>query len=122
MCGACLHASRSPQSGSGTCVWERWRETGKAEGTRVRDGLRNGVEKALLTLGEGFLQHPANEALRIALHDGTLSKDAYFQQLLRLVYRLIFGLPPWKSGACSTRRMTPKKPWPRGRPMQKATP
>lgn len=85
-----LHASRAPQSGGAACVWERWREIGKAEGTRVRDGLRNGVEKALLTFGEGFLQHPANEALRHALHDGSLSKDAYFQQLLRLIYRLIF--------------------------------
>jgi hypothetical protein len=85
-----LHASRSPQLGGAACVWEHWREIGKAEGTRVRDGLRNGVEKALLTFGEGFLQHPANEALRSALHDGALSKDAYFQQLLRLIYRLIF--------------------------------
>ena len=41
-------------------------------------------------MGEGFLQHPGNEALRAALHTGELSKDAYFQQLLRLVYRLIF--------------------------------
>ncbi|WP_338638737.1 Eco57I restriction-modification methylase domain-containing protein [Burkholderia pyrrocinia] len=85
-----LHASRAPQSGGAACVWERWREAGKAEGTRVREGLRNGVEQALLAFGEGFLQHPANEALRAALHDGSLSKDAYFQQLLRLIYRLIF--------------------------------
>jgi hypothetical protein len=85
-----LHGSRAPQSGGAACVWEQWREAGKAEGTRVRDGLRNGVEKALLTFGEGFLQHPTNDALRSALHDGSLSKDAYFQQLLRLIYRLIF--------------------------------
>lgn len=85
-----LHGSRAPQSGAAACVWEQWREAGKAEGTRVRDGLRNGVEKALLTFGEGFLQHPANDALRAALHDGSLSRDAYFQQLLRLIYRLIF--------------------------------
>lgn len=84
-----LHASRAPQAG-GMCIWERWREAGKAEGTRVRDGLRHGVEQALLTFGEGFLQHPANDALRAALHDGHLSQDAYFQQLLRLIYRLIF--------------------------------
>jgi hypothetical protein len=85
-----LHGSRAPLPGGAACVWEQWREAGKAEGTRVRDGLRNGVEKALLTFGEGFLQHPANDALRAALHDGSLSKDAYFQQLLRLIYRLIF--------------------------------
>ncbi|MGV8637467.1 hypothetical protein ACV35N_36090, partial [Pseudomonas aeruginosa] len=56
----------------------------------MRDGLRNGVEQALLTFGTGFLQHPANQSLRTALDNGTLSKDAYFQQLLRLIYRLIF--------------------------------
>lgn len=84
-----LHASRAG-NGLQSCIWERWREAGQEEGTRVRDGLRLGVTQALLTLGEGFLQHPSNEVLRRALHDGELSKDAYFQQLLRLIYRLIF--------------------------------
>lgn len=85
-----LHASRAPQADTTECVWERWRKTGQTEGTRVREGLRTGVEKAMLSLGEGFLQHPGNDALRTALHDGNLSKDALFQQLLRLIYRLIF--------------------------------
>ena len=87
-----LHASRAFRLGQGAmaCIWEQWRSEGQQEGTRVRDGLRDGVEQALLTFGQGFLQHPDNHALRTALHDGTLSKDAFFQQLLRLVYRLIF--------------------------------
>lgn len=87
-----LHASRAPKSGSPAtaCHWEHWREAGKEEGTRVRDGLREGVTRALLTLGTGFIKHPANDALRLALDVGTLTKDAYFQQLLRLIYRLIF--------------------------------
>lgn len=87
-----LHASRAfrPGQGATACIWEQWRSEGQQEGTRVRDGLRNGVEQALLTLGSGFLQHPANHALRAALNDGTLSKDECFQQLLRLIYRLIF--------------------------------
>lgn len=87
-----LHASRAPKAGSPAtaCHWEHWREAGKEEGTRVRDGLREGVTRALLTLGTGFIKHPANDALRLALDDGTLTKDSYFQQLLRLIYRLIF--------------------------------
>ena len=99
-----LHASRapahpSPLAGEGpgergqssvTCIWEKWRAAGQIEGTRVRDGLRLGVTDALLILGEGFIQHPANDALRGLLHHGELTKDAYFQQLLRLIYRLIF--------------------------------
>src|SRR5690606_20919175 len=40
--------------------------------------------------GQGFIEHPDNQVLRTALDDGSLSKDAYFQQLLRLVYRMIF--------------------------------
>lgn len=84
-----LHASRAAGEPA-NCIWERWRAAGQEEGTRVRDGLRLGVTDALLTLGEGFLQHPANETLRKALHDGQLNPDAYFQQLLRLIYRLIF--------------------------------
>jgi hypothetical protein len=84
-----LHASRAAGEPA-ECIWERWRAAGQEEGTRVRDGLRLGVTDALLTLGEGFLQHPANDALRNALHNGELTKDAYFQQLLRLIYRLIF--------------------------------
>ncbi len=95
-----LHASRAPRlasapSGSGagaeaSCIWEAWRAAGQEEGTRVREGLRVGVTQALLTLGSGFLRHPANEALRQDLQQGHLSQDAYFQQLLRLIYRLIF--------------------------------
>ena len=84
-----LHASRAGV-GQNASVWETWRAEGQQEGTRVRDGLRQGVTDALLTLGTGFIQHPANEALRIDLLEGRLSKDAYFQQLLRLVYRFIF--------------------------------
>lgn len=94
-----LHASRATfpvgegpgESGApSNCIWEKWRAAGQAEGTRVREGLRQGVTDALLTLGEGFIQHPANDALRTALHTGALSKSDYFGELLRLVYRLIF--------------------------------
>jgi hypothetical protein len=84
-----LHASRS--AGNPTeCIWETWRAAGQEAGTRVRDGLRRGVTEALLILGEGFIRHSANDRLRSALHNGELTQDAYFQQLLRLIYRLIF--------------------------------
>jgi hypothetical protein len=45
-----------------------------------------------LALGQGFLAHPDNQALRAALQSGTLPTRDYFNQLLRLVYRLIFLL------------------------------
>ena len=85
-----LHVSRSAPDSDGSepdaALWERWREAGAEEGTRVREGLRVGVTDALMTLGSGFLAHPGNQSLRQALQDGSLDKDAYFQQLLRLIY------------------------------------
>lgn len=72
------------------CALEAWRTAGREQGTRAREHLRTGVEAALVELGGGFLSHPENTALRAALHRGDLTPAAYFQQLLRLVYRLIF--------------------------------
>jgi hypothetical protein len=74
------------------CALEVWRTAGREQGTRAREHLRRGVEDALVALGQGFVAQPDNGALRAALQDGTLSANAYFQQLLRLVYRLIFLL------------------------------
>jgi N-6 DNA Methylase len=86
-----LHSSRavSPDSPA-ACIWEQWKSEGHAQGLRVRDGLRDGVTQALLILGRGFLTQPDNTALRQRLHDGTLTTDAYFQQLLRIIYRSLF--------------------------------
>ncbi len=91
-----LHASRaglqatSDGQAHAPVAWEAWREAGQEEGTRVRNGLRLGVTQALLSFGNGFVQHPANASLREALHTGQLSQADYFAQLLRLIYRLIF--------------------------------
>ena len=74
------------------CALELWRNAGREEGTRAREHLRRGVEEALLALGQGFLAHPDNHALRGDLRSGALPTKSYFNQLLRLVYRLIFVL------------------------------
>ena len=76
----------------GTCPLEVWWEAGQQEGTRARDKLSAGFQQALEILGQGFLSHAANSKLRSALHAGDLTTDRYFEQLLRLVYRLIFLL------------------------------
>ena len=75
-----------------TCALEVWRSSGREEGTRARDQLRRGVEDALAALGHGFVSHPDNAALRAALQAGELKDRDFFNQLLRLVYRLIFLL------------------------------
>jgi hypothetical protein len=89
-----LHETRFGREGqpANECSLESWREGGRKEGTRAREHLRKGVEEALTALGQGFLSHPENQALRSALQDGSLSTRDYFSQLLRLVYRLIFLL------------------------------
>lgn len=89
-----LHRSRFGRVGdeAGQCPLEAWRSAAREEGTQARKRLRKGFEDALLELGQGFLAHPSNQALRKALHEGSLTKRDYFGQLLRLVYRVIFLL------------------------------
>ena len=72
------------------CILEQWRKASREMGIRARETLRQGVEDALVFLGQGFLSHPENKALRAALHTGVLTVKEFFQQLLRVVYRLMF--------------------------------
>jgi len=89
-----VHASRFglPGTPPSDCALERWRDAGQKEGITARDKLRDGVEASLLSLGNGFLSHVNNTALREKLHSGALPLPEFFGQLLRLVYRLIFLL------------------------------
>ena len=89
-----IHSSRFGVTGTlpSDCAIERWRDAGQKEGVTARDKLRDGVEAALLSLGNGFLSHPNNTALREQLYSGALPLPEFFNQLLRLVYRLIFLL------------------------------
>jgi hypothetical protein len=90
------HASRFGKQGTdpADCPWERWRNAGQVAGSRARDRLRDGVALALRALGTGFLSHPSNSVLRDALQSqgeaNALSTQEFFEELLRLVYRLIF--------------------------------
>lgn len=86
------HASRfRPRGGNPRdTILEEWRREAHETGQRALDGLRHGVARALKRLGNGFLQHRANERLREEVAAGRLSAERYFQELLRLVYRLLF--------------------------------
>lgn len=88
------HASRfgSPEAQPTDCAWERWRAVGQQAGVTVRGKLRDQVANALRALGTGFLSHPSNGALRAALQSAESGYDrqAFFEELLRLVYRFIF--------------------------------
>lgn len=72
-------------------MWiEKWSQIGREQGSRALEDLREGMRSALETLGRGFLRHGANVDLREKLRSGKLSRFEFRNQLLRLVYRLIF--------------------------------
>jgi hypothetical protein len=85
-----IHRSRFGIEGSPAtdCALERWRETGSKEGEVARDRLAVQVEVALKVLGSGFLE--ANPDLATKLKSGEVNLTEWFNELLRLVYRLIF--------------------------------
>ncbi len=70
------------------CPLERWREAGSREGEAARDRLADQVQIALKVLGSGFLE--ANPDLAAKLKSGEVNLTVWFNELLRLVYRLIF--------------------------------
>jgi len=96
-----LHSTRFGQAEApiSDCPLERWREAGAKTGEVALRHLSANVHEALLALGNGFLEHPANADLRQRLASGALALSSatgeghsFFSQLLRLVYRLIFLL------------------------------
>lgn len=84
------HESRVEAEKPEQCWLERWSRWAQDQGTRALDRLREGVETAIRALGSGFLAYKGNQTLRDQLRDGIVTKQEYFQQLLRIVYRLIF--------------------------------
>ena len=89
-----LHASRFGRAGQPVqeAPLEQWRDAAQQEGSSARAKMSKNVEEALRALGQGFVTHPANTELRAALASGSLAPADYFNELLRLVYRMIFLL------------------------------
>jgi hypothetical protein len=87
-----LHSTRLPGSAetAAESLIERYHQDSLDSGARIREGLSAAVENAILTFGNGFLAHPANNALRDHLASGRLTGDDYYKSLLRLIYRLLF--------------------------------
>ncbi len=85
-----IHRSRFGVSGAPAtdCALERWRDAGSKEGEVARDRLAEQVQLALKVLGSGFLE--ANLDLATRLKSGEINLTEWFNELLRLVYRLIF--------------------------------
>lgn len=85
-----IHRSRfgAANTPATDCPLERWREAGSREGEAARDRLADQVQIALKVLGSGFLE--ANPELAAKLKSGEVNLTTWFNELLRLVYRLIF--------------------------------
>ncbi|MDX0952217.1 N-6 DNA methylase [Sinorhizobium medicae] len=85
-----IHCSRfgAVDTPATDCALERWRDAGSKEGEVARDRLADQVQLALKLLGSGFLE--ANPDLAAKLHSGEVNLTEWFNELLRLVYRLIF--------------------------------
>jgi hypothetical protein len=100
-----FHRTRLPQDAQDAdrCLLEFYHQEAQQQGGRVRDKLREGVEKAIVQLADGFLQHPENQHLRdrLSLKDKNLSSPSgvgdegltaagLYRFLLLLIYRLLF--------------------------------
>jgi hypothetical protein len=99
-----LHRSRLPRrfDDASRCLLEAYYRHSEQQSGRVRERLREGVERALEHLANAFLQHPDNPPLRT----GELpDPHELHQQLLRLVYRILFLLVGEERGLISDSRL-----------------
>jgi hypothetical protein len=87
-----LHASRLPRSRQETAesLIEQYHQDSIESGARIREGLSEAVEKSIRAFANGFLKHPANQALRDAITKKEITPEKYYQYQLRLIYRLLF--------------------------------
>ena len=113
-----IHRTRLPRgmADAGECRLENYYQHSEEQGGRVLDHLRDGVERCLVDLANGFLHHPANEDLRRrALPDCAgnecIAPAAMFRQLLRLVYRFLFLLVSEERGLLSPDPDIPRTLW-----------
>lgn len=86
-----LHASRMPQrreEAAGSFI-EQYHQQGLADGERIRDDLSNAVEKAIQGFADAFLADARNADFVRTLQDRH-AVDAFYHELLRLIYRLLF--------------------------------
>lgn len=84
------HVTRVKGDRPTDCWLEKWHQAADEEGKRALKTLNSGVRQAIEALGQGFLTHPSNHDLRERFRSGDLSRQEFYRQLLREVYRLLF--------------------------------
>ncbi len=98
-----IHATRLPKGieDADKCLLEQYHRTTVEQGGRVRDHLRDGVQRALIRFGNGFLHHPKNAVFRADVSQKTVEPFEYYQQLLRIIYRFLFLMVSEERGLIS---------------------
>jgi hypothetical protein len=82
------HASRFIPDRDGVCPLEQFYKESVAAGVTVGENLRRNVKRAIEALGNGFL---TPELAKRMTEDEEFCK-AYYAELLRVIYRLLFLL------------------------------
>ena len=87
-----LHVSRMPQQPDGgpESIIEKFHQEGLEAGATIRSKLGDAVKESIKTLANGFVNHPDNQELRLAIADGRFDAVEFYRQQLRIVYRLLF--------------------------------
>lgn len=85
-----LHSSRFKTLGDEQCIIERYFNLSIESGNRIRAGLSEAAQKAMLKIGNAALRNPANHSLREALASGELSTDSFNKELMHFIYRILF--------------------------------
>jgi len=87
-----LHESRMPRKidGGAESIIEKFHQEGLEAGSTIRSKLGEAVKDTIKALANGFINHPDNAHLRIAMQNGELNADEYYHHQLRIVYRLLF--------------------------------
>ncbi len=97
-----LHITRLPRSRAEAreCWLERYHQEAVAQGERAREKLRDGVERFLEELATGLLRE--SEPAKVA--EARRDPGGFYQDLLRLTYRLLFLLVAEARGSLSGNR------------------
>lgn len=87
-----LHVSRMPASNdtAAESLIEQYHQDSLESGERIRDGLSKAIEKCIHAFANGLLDPGRNKTLCDLVKRGDLKEADFFQELLRLIYRLLF--------------------------------
>lgn len=89
-----LHASRlkDTKEEAKDAILEYYHNEALASGSRIRERLSKAVEQSIITLANGLLKQPENQALQDAIENQQLNAKNYYLNILRSVYRILFLL------------------------------